>query len=480
MESALTDLNQLSVIWRRKWIVLVTMLVVVVATELVSRSLTPIYETSATLVISQPGRSLTFDAVQADEEAARSYAQILSSPNFAGQVASLLGNGTTQSSILSRVSIQAVANTELITITADDPSPTTAKRIADTYASVFVNYAPRLAPQTNSGVTVALATNAPLPTSPARPKPTLYAIVAAFLGLMAGIALAFLRERSDKRLRSVEDLAAHTGLPILANVPARANARSTAALGESFRLLRTTLGFVEKTTGPFKSIAVTSWTGGEGKTTVAYQLALALTETGTHTVIVDGDAHRPALQALFELETSNGRGPTLPGQFASAFGRRLQPGLSDYVGGKVAFEDCVYGTTYPTLRYMPAGGEVPSLSSLIDAPRGRAAFAEIREREDKMTIIDCPPLASGADAAAIAGQVDGVILVVDLTHATSTAVSRAVRRLDAVNAVVLGIVVNRDLDHMALAYYDENKKQSPRPRDRRFAIGHSESSRKIR
>lgn len=427
------NLNRLSVVWRHKWIVLATIVVVVGATYGVSRSLTPIYSTSSTLIIAQPGRQQTFDTAQANEEAARSYSQILSSPNFAGQVASAIGGRVTSSKISSETSIQSVPNTELIKITAEDASRTRAKAIADRYASVFVAYAPRLTPQTKA--TVTLADYAPLPKSPTRPKPTLYALAAAILGVMAGIALAFLRERFDVRLRTVDEISAQTELPVLGDIPVRSK-RSMEAFAESFRLLRTTLRFIDD--GKVnRSIAIVSWGEGEGKTTVASQLALSLSGSDTRTLVVDGDMVRPGLQPLL-----------LPG-----INGALDPGLSDYVLGAASVQDCLYHTTKaPSLQFIPAGRQVPNLSSLLQNRRGRSAFAELQQVAD-VTIVDCPPLAVGADALSIAAQVDGVVLVVDMRHATRTTLANATRRLEQVNAKILGIAVNRDRALQSATYY---------------------------
>ena len=144
-ESNSNDVNWLAVLWRRKAIVIATVLVFLVVTELVTATLTRVYSATATLIVAQPGRISSFDTTQADEEAARSYADVLSSPAFAEQVAAVIGHGTTGKGIQSDVSIAAVPQTQLMNITAEYPTPAGAKKIADTYANLFVRSAPRLA-----------------------------------------------------------------------------------------------------------------------------------------------------------------------------------------------------------------------------------------------------------------------------------------------------------------------------------------------
>ncbi len=351
-----------------------------------------------------------------------------------------MGGGATESSVFSSVSIRSVANTELMTVTASDPSPKRAQSIANSYASLFVQYAPRLTPQTKASVTLADA--APLSTSPVRPRPNLYALAAALVGAMLGVWLAFLRDRFDVRVRTVNELTQHTALPILATLPVR-DATSAGHFAESIRMLRTTL-LVDQARR-IRSIGFTSWAGGEGKTTIVGQLALTLSASGTRTIAIDGDAHRQGLRRLLA--------PTVDGP--------IEPGLSDYVLGAATPEDLVHPTKVPALGFVPSGRPVPNLSSLLETERGRAVFDDLRKLGDTV-IVDCPPLGVGADALTIAANIDGIVLVVDLRVATTTSIDRAIRQLESVNAPILGIAVNRVRDYPTVTY-DTKRSNGSRP-----------------
>ncbi len=444
--------HQPAILWRRKWILLTTLLAFVVATELVTKTLTRVYQTTATLLVAQPGTMLSFEAVQANEEVARSYANIVVSSNFAARVASQIGGGATASSVAGAITITPISETQLLTISAEAPSPKRAQQLADTYAAAVIAYAPTLAQQTKA--TVTLADPAPLRRSPVRPKPVLYGLIAAILGLAAGIGLAFLRERFDVRLRSLDDIAAHVDLPVIADIPLRTSSpRSIAAFAEAFRLLRTNLRFLDQTDS-VRSIAVTSWAGSEGKTTVAFQLALTLAASGSTTLIVDGDTRNAALQSLLIPDAAG----------------ILVPGLSDCALGAATPEAAIYETRVPSIMLMPKGRPVPSsLSSLLDTREGRALFGSLSSHGDTV-VVDCPPLALGADAPAIAARVDGVILVVDLSQATTTGLRNSVRQLQAVNAVILGIVINRDRHRGSVAQYVSNGEAVNGHRPRSFAL----------
>ena len=288
--------SPLSVIARRKWIILATFAIVVVTTAVVSKTLDKVYSTSATLLVAQNSSSEapTFDTVQASQAIARSYADIIDSPNIATQVATQMGQGLTKDDIQYAVSFEPVPQTQLLKVSAESTDPDRAKGIADTYANVFIGYArTRLADTTKA--TITLADAAPVPQTPARPRPTLYTMIAAIIGLALGLALAFLRERLDRRLRTQEDVEAQFDQPVLARVPTRGRSdASVTAFKEAHRILRTNLQFASGGR-VIKSIAVTSGREGEGKTTTAANLAIASAEVGLRVLVVEADFRRPAL-----------------------------------------------------------------------------------------------------------------------------------------------------------------------------------------
>lgn len=435
----LSEPNRFAILWRRKWIVIITTVLVAAVTLAVSKSLTPVYSTTATLIVAQPGATQTFDTAQATEEAARSFAQVLGGTDFARQVAQSLGAGATGATVSSQTSITSVTGTELITITAENSKPLLAQRIANTYANVFLGFAPRLTPQTKA--TVSLANSATVPTAPVRPKPTLYALAAAVLGIAAGIALAFMRERFDVRVRSVEEIATVTDLPVLASVPVR-GARTIPAFTEAFRLLRTTLRFLDHGE-ELRRFAVTSWSESEGKTTISYQLAMVIGMAGGRNVLIDGDTHRAGLCELVD-STKDPHG---------------RPGFTDFVLGAVPLENSLYRTPLPDVGFMPPGRSVASLSNLLESSGGSDALDRLGHTVDTV-VVDCPPLAASADASSLATKVDGVILVVDLRKATTVSIRRAIGQLQAVNARIVGLVVNRDPNADSLDYYRYGADQS--------------------
>jgi len=427
--------SPLTALARRKWIVIATFLVVVLTAAGVSQMLDKVYTTSTTLLVAlRSDNNQSFDTVQASQAIARSYADIIDSPNIADGVVRRLGGRTTKKEIEGATTFEPLPETQLLRINADAASPERAKKIADAYAAVFIDYArANLADATQA--TIILADSAPLARSPSRPKPKLYVLVAAILGLVLGLALALLRDRLDRRLRSAEEVEAHFNVPVLARVPRRGRSeRDVSAFTEANRILRTNLQFA-KADGPLRSIAITSAGEGEGKTTIAANLAVTSAETGLEVIAVEADLRRPTLQNELLRE------PREP----------LRPGFSNYLVDGSTLDECLAEIGRPGVRLMPAGPLPPSPSALLESRLARGAVAALVEKGD-LVIFDCPPLTVGADASIIAERVDGVVLVVDLQASTINSVRQALGRLKAVKAPLLGLLINSDRTAASSSY----------------------------
>jgi capsular exopolysaccharide synthesis family protein len=418
--------SALEVIQRHRWLIAATFAACVVVTAVFSKSLTKIYQTEASLLVAVPAEAQSFDTVQASQSLARSYSEIARSRNIAERVATELDDGSSPGDVLDVVTVEPLSETQLLQISAEDPSPERAQLIANTYASVFADYTEGPL-ETSTQAQVTLADPAPLPTAAARPKPTVYTVIAGLLGLALGLGLAFLREQLDTRIRSVEEIEERLDKPILARVPPRGRSEnSNQAFAEAYRILRTNLQFVRVDKG-LHSIAITSGRSGEGKTTTASQLALAAAEIGLRVIVVEGDMRKPSLQERLLPDTTD----------------PLWPGLSNYLVDAADLDAVIHRTGRPNLFIVPAGPPPPSPSSLLEVPRGSKLVDGLLEHAD-FVIVDTPPINVGADAAVISTWVDGVIVVVDLSQSTHNGVANALKQVEAVHGSNLGLVLNRD------------------------------------
>ena len=177
-------------LWKRKWIVILTVLVATLATYVVSRSLPKVYEAEATLFVgNRSNASNDFEAIQSAQVLARTYAELIQSENVAALVADELPGDETAGDLLERTSFSPISDTQLLVVSAEGDSPEEAADLANTYAQTFVEYADaELSAETNGEVSV--ADEAQPPAAPVRPRPTLYAAVMFVFALFLGAGLA--------------------------------------------------------------------------------------------------------------------------------------------------------------------------------------------------------------------------------------------------------------------------------------------------
>jgi receptor protein-tyrosine kinase len=283
-----------------------------------------------------------------------------------------------------------------------------------------------------------VVTSAKAPDSPSSPKVARNLLLGGALGLLIGLGLAFLFERLDRRMKTVADLEATYRLPLLAIVPER-KSFSRRLLGETrvpraeyevFRLLRTYLRYfsVDRVV---RSLLVTSPSPGDGKTTIARNLAEAAQETGTKTLLIEADLRRPDIGVYYGL---------------------LQTvGLSDVLIGSVSARDAVASVPIATrtdghasdvsLDILLAGRTPPNPAELIES-NAMEDLLSWATKEYELVVIDTAPIAVVSDAMPLLCMVDGVVLVSKLGKSTRDAAIFLRERLIGIQAPLLGIVVN--------------------------------------
>jgi capsular polysaccharide biosynthesis protein len=192
----------LAALWRHKYILITTVLVFVGVTAFLSKVvLEKEYEATATMWVTQTQDTQSFDAVQAGQVLARTYSDVIESENVAGRVAAVLPFEATRGEVKQSVRVEDVPETQLLEITAVGDEPGRAQILANTYAETVTDYA-RTELRGAEGSSISLADRAVFPAQPARPRPTLYTMLAGILGLVVGSALALLAAVLDRRVHS--------------------------------------------------------------------------------------------------------------------------------------------------------------------------------------------------------------------------------------------------------------------------------------
>ncbi|HEY0322714.1 MAG TPA: polysaccharide biosynthesis tyrosine autokinase [Pyrinomonadaceae bacterium] len=319
---------------------------------------------------------------------------------------------------------------------------------------------------------VVISNRSEKPTEPVGPERTRNVVIAFFLSLFAGTALALLLQQLDDSIKSVDELVAYTSLPNLALIPCISksklagkgglasfgrknkellsaelleNVRSPVA--EAFRHLRTSLLFSSGVPTP-GSILVTSGQALEGKTTVAFNTAIALAQTGASVLLVDCDLRRPSLQKYINAS--------------------IEPGLTDYLAGEIKLDEALRNyPALPNLKIMTAG-YLPSNPAELLGSEEMLAFLNCARERFTHIIIDSPPSISFADGAIISTLVDGVVIVVHGGKSSRAVVRHLIHRLTGVGARICGTVLNnvkpQPYDYYYNSYYYNYQSEGSTPR----------------
>jgi succinoglycan biosynthesis transport protein ExoP len=349
------------------------------------------------------------------------------------------------------------------------------KREADTNKQLYVGLLEKLK---ETGVSTSLkATNIRVvdpaypPKKPDRPRIPLNLSLGLLLGISLGIGAAFLQEHLDNTFKSAEDIKRFLQLSALASVPAVASSNNhrgvlalydrarlmaddkngnkvvpiwnriegngqNAALAEAFHELRTSV-LLSTAKRPPSSLLVTSAQGGEGKTTVAANLAVSLAQLGERVLLVDADLRRPNLHNFFGLPNS--------------------AGLVNFLTGDPDWRSLVIHPAPIGLGVLFSGPIPPNPADLLSSDYMPALIREA-SKEYKFVVVDSPPLLNLADSRILATLVDGVILVVGGGITPRDLVHRAyISALDA-GSHVLGAAINfADINtgYYSSAYHQE-------------------------
>ncbi len=206
-------------------------------------------------------------------------------------------------------------------------------------------------------------------------------------------------------------------------------------IAEAFRTIRTSLLLSSAENAP-RSVLITSAQKGEGKTTIAANLAIVLAQAGYRTVIIDTDIRNPQLHRLFQIPNR-------------------EKGIVDYLVGQAALGDVVRETEVPGLSVIVAGPAAPNPGELLGS-RKMAELVEALSDQFDHLILDAPPILPFADSLMMSRWVEGVVMVVR-SHVTERMGARvAFERLRSIRAPVIGVVMNAvDLDRAQRLAYDD-------------------------
>jgi capsular exopolysaccharide synthesis family protein len=258
-------------------------------------------------------------------------------------------------------------------------------------------------------------------------------LLAIVVGLMGGVGLAFLLEYFVDAVTDPDEIADRFQMPILGLVPLVKNSAyplektfihdPRAPLAEAMRMARVSL----KLSGSrirSKSILVTSNRPGEGKTTLAANLALTFAGAGEKVVLVDADMRRPRVHKIFNPQADN-----------------MAPGLSSFLAG-ITTRGIIQKNGFKNLRYVTAGPIPPNPAELLASPRLNKLMRALEKRFDRV-IVDAPPHQGFADVLVLSQSVGGVVLITSMGETKREELRQFKRNMVNNQGTILGCLINK-------------------------------------
>ncbi|MCY1145598.1 CpsD/CapB family tyrosine-protein kinase [Actinoplanes sp. Pm04-4] len=404
------------------WIILVTVLLTAGAYAL-SR-FEPVDHRSTATVVAGPRQRAGFVPVPADAGTEREIAR--SGTVLRGAARELR---MAEADLAEGLDVRPAEQGAAVTIAYTDGDPATAQSRAQAVAEEYVRY--RNTTTAQSGIAATLVS----PAGPAQEQRLplwLYLAAGALAGLLLGLLSAYGLARRGDRLRGRADYERQTGLPVLATIPRARRSRGPGAPlpvmlrspdssdAEAYRYLRARLD--NRLERP-AVVLVAGGHEGEGRSTTAANLAVALAQSGRRVVLVDTDVRNPALHLMFDLSRDRG--------------------LTNVLAGRHSLAETLAAGAIVDLRVLAVGDERDNGSDLLAGGGLHDLVDDLKEQCD-VVVLDSPALLGVADGLGLAAHADQILLVTDYRRATRAGVARVAAELDEVApgrvaAVLIGV-----------------------------------------
>ena len=421
---------------QRRWRVWVPILLMGIAVALAISAMVPVkytaVSTSFVTVTESPnaGSGGVFQSSQFAVQRVKSYAPLSSSPEVLQPVIDQLDLDMTIRQLREMVEVTSPPDTVLLEVAVTDRNADRATRIADAISIQLAELIEALeTPRERqvSLVKVSLTQPAEVPVRPSSPGLVLTLILGAVAGAALGLVAALVRHHMDRRIKSDDDIQTITGMSPAGSTVAFRHTKEAPLVAldyrsvgiERYRTIRTSLklAYIDK---ELRHFVVSSPSLGEGKTTVASNLAISWAHAGSTVCLVEADLRRPTVTKILGLE--GGRA-----------------GLSDVTLGEVDLDDALIPWNDGMVTVLPAGSIPADPTALLSSSALRELVNLLQSRFD-MVIYDSPAINSVTDAILLAGAMDGLVLVVRSGSTTRDSLSKCVDAVRKARLRLLGTV----------------------------------------
>ncbi|MGV6826196.1 MAG: GumC family protein [bacterium] len=287
---------------------------------------------------------------------------------------------------------------------------------------------------------------AEIPKRPSHPNKRRIISLAILLAVFIGVGLAFLIDLLDQTLKTADEISDKLGLATLGLLPIlskKAIAKGelkperayimdeTSNFSETIRTIRTGV-MLSAIDNPHKIIMTTSAVPGEGKTTIACNLALSLSQL-ENTVIIDADMRRPSTRKIFDYD-------------------HQLPGISDLLTGNAQFKDVLHTVEGTKLRVITAGTIPPDPLDLLASNKFKRLLEQISKHFDRV-IIDCPPVSLVSDPVLMSSLSDAVVFTVKADATNTKVVKSSIEKIRHAGGHLVGVALNQvDIKKMSKYY----------------------------
>lgn len=294
-----------------------------------------------------------------------------------------------------------------------------------------------------------VASPAAVPTRPSAPNVPINLLVGALLAVAGGLGAVFLRQGTDRGLRTLEDVEGRLQLPYLAGLPTLGSAvrhvngsdpvsalidHSGSAYAEGYRNLAASV-LQAADSGEVRTVALVSALPNEGKTTASIGLARTAAMSGMRVVLVDADMRRPSI--------------------AQALGLRPAAGLQQVLEGDATLDEALIDDIDSPMTILPMLRAGPAASNALAGDAFDRLLAELKDRFD-LVILDASPVLPVVDGRLVAKKADATVLLVRWLKTPDEAVEMAVHMLQALGVRMTGVALSRiDLKALARSGYGD-------------------------
>lgn len=265
-----------------------------------------------------------------------------------------------------------------------------------------------------------------------------------FGGIFFGLGLVFAVALLDDKVKSVFDIEASIGLPMLGIIPkvkkldTVSKSHIVASLSdrhvtENFRSMLSYLKISEQSKNS-NVFLITSTIPSEGKSFISSNLALSFSAHGEKVLLLDADLRLPNVAKSLQLENESG--------------------VLDYISGDEPLDSYIVENVYPNFDVLPSGGKSKNPTAVLNDEKFQSMLLELRDRYDKI-IIDSPPLAAVSDALNVVTLIDAVLYVIKYDSVKKSLVNSCVRRLWESKKPVLGAILNNVSAGLSTYYYSQ-------------------------